>query len=236
MGFFRGPNIVKNGLTLCLDAANPRSYPGTGTVWTDLAQSLTFNAIGSLLPLESKNGALSFAFDGTGYWRCATNYSLVDLGGDCTIILWLYDENVTTRKTVFEKAGTSYSSYEQEIAMTWEEDETISWYSRKAPAYDYSATPALSANVWTMASVKMSTGKSTTARTGFYSMNGAAWTSSYTSRSDTALIASGEIRVGTGYSGTCENGNVSIVMCYNRMLNDVEILQNYNAYKTRFGL
>ena len=39
MGFFRGPNIVREGLVLALDAASPRSYPGSGTVWNDLAGS-----------------------------------------------------------------------------------------------------------------------------------------------------------------------------------------------------
>jgi len=37
MGFFRGPNIVTNGLTLILDSQSPRSYPGTGTTWYDLS-------------------------------------------------------------------------------------------------------------------------------------------------------------------------------------------------------
>ena len=31
------PAIVTSGLVLCLDAANPRSYSGTGTTWTDLS-------------------------------------------------------------------------------------------------------------------------------------------------------------------------------------------------------
>jgi hypothetical protein len=32
-----GSRIVLDGLLVCLDAANPKSYPGTGTVWTDLS-------------------------------------------------------------------------------------------------------------------------------------------------------------------------------------------------------
>ena len=33
------PRIVTDGLALCLDAANSRSYPGTGTNWADLVRS-----------------------------------------------------------------------------------------------------------------------------------------------------------------------------------------------------
>ena len=32
-----GPRIVTNGLVLCLDAGNNKSYPGSGTVWNDLS-------------------------------------------------------------------------------------------------------------------------------------------------------------------------------------------------------
>jgi hypothetical protein len=37
MAVYAGPDIVENGLVLHLDAANPRSYPGTGTGWFDLS-------------------------------------------------------------------------------------------------------------------------------------------------------------------------------------------------------
>lgn len=37
MGVGYNPRIVTDGLVLCLDAANPKSYPGSGTTWTDLS-------------------------------------------------------------------------------------------------------------------------------------------------------------------------------------------------------
>lgn len=37
MAVFAGPDIVNNGLALYLDAANSRSYSGSGTTWTDLS-------------------------------------------------------------------------------------------------------------------------------------------------------------------------------------------------------
>tara|TARA_Y100000592_G_C5349566_1_gene258220 strand:+ start:31 stop:750 length:720 start_codon:yes stop_codon:yes gene_type:complete len=36
MGFLRGPDIVTTKLLLALDAASPRSYPGSGTTWNNL--------------------------------------------------------------------------------------------------------------------------------------------------------------------------------------------------------
>ena len=31
------PKIVTDGLVLCLDAANTKSYSGSGTTWTDIS-------------------------------------------------------------------------------------------------------------------------------------------------------------------------------------------------------
>ncbi len=36
MGTVYNTNVVSDGLVSCWDAANKRSYPGTGTTWTDV--------------------------------------------------------------------------------------------------------------------------------------------------------------------------------------------------------
>lgn len=64
MGFYRGPHIVTDGLVLALDAANPTSYPGSGTTWRDLSGN---NNSGSLVngpTFNSVNGG-SIVFDGS---------------------------------------------------------------------------------------------------------------------------------------------------------------------------
>lgn len=236
MGLGHSPRIVTDNLSMYLDITNTKSYPGSGTSWYDLGPNkLTFTSAGTQTPLETVSGVKSFGFNGSGYWECSTNASTVDFGGDCTLLMWILSEDLTTRTTVFEKQGTLYPSYEQEIAVTWEVAENFSWYSRRLD-YDYAGTSVISLNTWTLVSIKMSSGKSATARTGFYSINGEPWVSNYTSRSSTALVAAGALRVGTGYAGTVGNGNIAAVICYNKMLNDGEIKQNYNALRGRFGL
>jgi hypothetical protein len=37
MAISYNPRIVTDGLVLALDAGNPKSYPGSGTAWTDLS-------------------------------------------------------------------------------------------------------------------------------------------------------------------------------------------------------
>lgn len=231
-----GPDIVTNGLILSLDVANTASYPGTGTQWFDNTQGLTFNSQGTQTPLTTFNGARAFDFNGSGYWACSTNSSLVDLGGDFTLNMWFYCETLPSRNTIFEKAGTIYQSYEQELAITWETDNSFSYYSRYSPVYDYGYIYSATANRWNLMSMKVSSGKSTTARTGFYSVNGVPYTASYVSRSNTALVAAGEIRIGTGYSGAVTNGGIAVLQIYNRLFTDSEILTSYKAMKNRFNL
>jgi hypothetical protein len=87
-----------------------------------------------------------------------------------------------------------------------------------------------------MVGIKMSTGKSISSRTGFYSMDGGAWVSNYFSRTSTALVPAGNIRVMSGYAGTVDTGAIGMVMVYNKMLNNIEISQVFNATRSRFGV
>lgn len=233
-----GPRIVTDGLSLCLDAGNSKSYPGTGSVWTDLAQNIKFSSYGTQTPHATIQNVGCFEFNDSGYWQSDSGHELVDMGGDCTLLMWLYFEEISERDTIFEKAGTSYQSYQQEIAVTWETTESFSYFSRRVSNYDVGSIISnnLSKNQWHLISLKMSTGKTATARTGFYSTNGAPWVSNYTSRSTEALTPAGPIRIGTGYAGPVESGKIAMVICYNKMLSDEEIKQNYDALKGRFGL
>ena len=116
MSVYAGPEITDSNLVLCLDAGNTKSYSGSGTSWTDLAQGLVFSSNGTLTPLETKAGVLSFAFNSSGYWTYSTTPSLVDMAGECTLIYWYYNEGLSTRRTIFEKAGTIYSRSLQFLA------------------------------------------------------------------------------------------------------------------------
>ena len=71
---------------------------------------------------------------------------------------------------------------------------------------------------------------------------GAAWylngvkagttTDSYTPMTATTTS---NIRIGLGYTGVYYQGNIAVVRAYTRGLSDSEVLQNFNAQKSRFG-
>ena len=67
MGLSHSPNIVTDGLVLCLDAANRRSYPGSGNSWLDLSgngNNGTFGS-GTAAPTFSSGNGGSLVFDGS---------------------------------------------------------------------------------------------------------------------------------------------------------------------------
>ena len=83
MGFFRGPNIVRDGLVLALDAGSSRSYPGTGTTWYDLSgNNFNFTLDGSGIPWQS-GGYFSLQDGGATYASNITDST------DCTFVFWM---------------------------------------------------------------------------------------------------------------------------------------------------
>jgi hypothetical protein len=236
MAFHNNPRIVQDSLALCLDANATRSYSGSGSTWTDLAQGLSFASQGTQTPLTTAGGAKCFQFNGSGWWRCNSGHTNVDMAGACTLVMWVYPTDLTERDTIFEKAGTTYNSYEQEIAVTYESGENFSWYSRQG-TYDYGTTTTMTTNAWNMMAIKMSTGKiAGVNRSGYYSKNGANWTSNYTVRSTNAITTAGEIRVGNGYAGVVESGYIAQVLVYEKEITNSELLTIYNTHRSRFGI
>src|SRR3989304_4992927 len=58
-----GPNIARDGLVLNFDAANIKSYPGSGTLFSDLSLS-GYDALIANSPIFSNENNGIFTFDG----------------------------------------------------------------------------------------------------------------------------------------------------------------------------
>jgi hypothetical protein len=66
MALVHSPRIVTDNLILCVDSGNTKSYPGTGTVWTDISgdgNNITLSSSG--ISYDSTDGGGSIVFDGT---------------------------------------------------------------------------------------------------------------------------------------------------------------------------
>jgi len=97
MGAYSGPELVDDGLVLALDAANTRSYGGSGTTWTDVSYrgnngTLTNGPVFTQEPkLEPFGGAGAVSFDGTGdYLDIGSSTDFAFGTGDFTIEVWVY--------------------------------------------------------------------------------------------------------------------------------------------------
>jgi uncharacterized delta-60 repeat protein len=96
--------ISTDGLVLCLDAANSKSYPGSGTTWTDLSGNGNNGTLTNGPTYNSSNlGSLSF--DGIDdYSTLTSNYTL---SAGWTLSFWgnpIFDSTVSTN-TVFYSAS-----------------------------------------------------------------------------------------------------------------------------------
>ena len=81
MGLAHSPSIVTNGLVLALDAANRKSYPGTGTTWTDISGNGNSGTLVNGPTYSSANGG-SIVFDGTNDYvvtSTITNYKSLNM-------------------------------------------------------------------------------------------------------------------------------------------------------------
>jgi len=58
------PRTVTDGLVLCLDAGNTKSYPGTGTTWTDISRNGNDGSLINTPGYTSDNGG-GITFNGT---------------------------------------------------------------------------------------------------------------------------------------------------------------------------
>ena len=63
MAFNYSPRIIQDGLVLYLDAANTKSYPTTGTTWSDLSRRGNNGTLTNGPTFNSSNGGI-IVFDG----------------------------------------------------------------------------------------------------------------------------------------------------------------------------
>ena len=236
MGFNYSPKIVTDGLVLYLDAANSKSYPGSGTTWSDISRGGNNGTLsGSVLPTYSSSNGGSLALAGGAFnTTYISEYSIPDSfwnAASWTVSAWVKFNVVNT-------GGTSDNSIIGH-GITAGTNTMLHLGERTARVQfgmygnDLIGTIPLSTNT-------------------FYNIT---WTYNYTSALKQIYVNSvfdtsgGTVRYsGTGtntrigsysitqFGALNLNGNLYNIQAYNRVLSATEIAQNYNATKSRFGL
>jgi hypothetical protein len=229
MGFYRGPHIVTDGLVLALDAANTKSYPGTGTAWTDLSGNGNTGTLTNGPTFSSANVG-SIVLDGTDDY--------VNLGGPSSL-----NNGYATHEVWVKFDRVPHTSAEQIIARTNTSAGTFN-IGKTATTSLIFGNMRDSANTLTQifSSGAINNGWNQLAIT----YNGTdfilyinAVQSAITTVASQTLNIGGTLIMNLGRNTTgaaVTQGNLSIARVYNRGLSASEILQNYNATKSRFNL
>ena len=88
-----GPNVVEDALVLALDAGNTKSYPGSGTTWTDTVGGNTGTLTNG--PTYNPDNGGAIVFDGTNDYVTIPDSEDLEFGsGDFTIEAYIYPTGV----------------------------------------------------------------------------------------------------------------------------------------------
>jgi hypothetical protein len=243
MGFYRGANVVTSGLVLSLDAANPKSYPGSGTTWSDLSGNGNTGTLTNGPTFNSANGG-NILFDGTNdYVTCGTNSST--LVSSMTISsTFSFTSYTNATHLIVSRLGGASASYrhnyffgimESKFYFGFKQSGTSAYpfvWINTSPIintiYSFTATYSTSTSVamYLNGQVKSFSGPNTA--TNPLITNQIVDLEPTT----TCSIGSGAPAQDTFYS----NARVYTAQIYNRVLSASEVQQNYNALKSRFGL
>lgn len=222
MAFYRGPNVVTDGLILALDAANPTSYPGTGTTWRDLSGNSNNGVLINGPTFSSANGG-NIVFDGLDD-NCTITNSIPSLS-NFTIEVFLNTAVVDGTQNIFLDQNTSLR---YEITTTNKFNIHLGNGTSWLFTTDSSNTVVV-ANRWYHTAWTWNGSSSIIYVDGLLDAN-------YThapGASGTGNIVLGQYSVGAGYAWS---GKIASTKIYNKALSATQIFQNYNGTKSRFDL
>jgi hypothetical protein len=226
MGAAAGPDIIEDGLVLCLDAGNRASYTGSGTVWNELSNNMSAELVNSPTFNSQNNGFFQFVSD--DYARIPNN-TLLDTQTP-SVEVWI-KTNATTQLGFWFEKGTVNSQY-----SLFQSNGTLIWRQNVGGSLiDLTITTS---NFINTSSWYQVVGTFTSGRRRLY-INGNLVNSD--AQAGTISTNSGGMSIGAygGFSGArgyYYNGNLAICRVYNKELTSTEVLQNYNAIKGRFGI
>lgn len=233
MAFNYSPKIITSGLVLYLDAANTRSYPTTGTTWNDLSRSGNNGTLVNGPTFNSANGG-SIVFDGANDYTLTTNNIGISGTQIRSIDVWFYLNNSTARHVL-----CSWGVFNTGQLCNLEVNQVNGTNYPYFAGFnnDVYVAETIPINTWVNIILTYGGGNLNSATGIKFYINGALKSVLYPNG---VSINTPNSRVSIGYEfaglRNPMNGRISNVRIYNRVLTDVEVLQNYNATKSRYNL
>ncbi len=222
------PKITYDGLVGYWDAANSKSYPGSGTIWRDLSGNGNHGTL-STGSIGTVSGSGVMAFNGTSdYVNCGNDNSL-KISEALTICAWIKPNTGVFMNIVGDYTGDNRSQHRFAIGV----------YGK--PRFDSAnvdgtmvleSTNAVVNGAWSYVAVIRESSIGTINHYTNGILNGSGVSSN--------VPPNGEVdntEIGASGNGTENfNGKISNVQIYNRALSQSEITQNFQAHRSRYGI
>jgi hypothetical protein len=211
------PSIVTDGLIFYLDAANIRSYSGSGTNVSNLITPSLSGTLTNGVGYNSNNNGI-LVFDGTNDYLDFASYT----PDTNTVNIWIKFNTLQNGPIVYvgnDNYGSSVWSWSFFIYNG-------AFYFRANPGNfaDFTEVPPI--NVWINYTLIRNDGSGVS----LAYKNGTYFGSSSNSALSNPYPFLRVAKAGSAYASF----NMSLVQIYNRALSATEILQNYNATKGRY--
>lgn len=223
-----GPiRTVQNGLVLHLDAGNNKSYPGSGTTWGDLSGNVN-NATLTNGPTFSTNVAGAIVFDGSNDYALITTNAGLNFTSRVSLSSWFNisvlpgaTEIAFIRKNDQWQLGLSNSSTIRCLIKTV--GGTDGWTANNDVGYTFAT------NTWYNMAMTYSGTNMLIYVNGVLVKNAVV--------TGTISATNNDVNIGrVPHIPSHLNGSISNCQIYNVTLSEEQVLQNYNAAKSRFGL
>ena len=229
--FYNAGKIITDGLVLALDAGNPKSYPGSGTTWTDLSGNGNNGTLVNGVGYNSGNGG-SLGFDATDDYVSETS-SLSDTfwQGNWTASFWVnFDILSTVSSGSEDKPLVHHGVNGTRTGLHLTQRNTRIHFGLFSD--DLQGTKVLSTGTWY--NVVFTLNNSSYVKQNY--LNGVLDNShtgggAYTGTGTNTRIGGKVLTFGLWFDGF-----MSSCSFYNRVLTASEIQQNFNATRSRYSI
>ena len=232
MSLNHSPAIVTDGLVLCLDAANVRSYPKSGTTWSDLIGSNDGTMQNMTASNFSSDNGGGIIFDGTNSYIDLGSSPFISTSSPFSVNFFIKMNSMPSNITspiIIKSSGTNFlilisarSGYEGisiGAGNTWVQGRTTT-------------ASSFFLNNWVNICVVYD-GVSSTSLSSFTIYENVI-NRSITSGTGGLLNDTGNTEIGYINSGNTLDGIISNFLIYNRALSADEVRRNYEATVGRY--
>jgi hypothetical protein len=228
LGVFAGPDINESGLVLSLDAANRKSYPTTGTTWTDLSGLGNTGTLVNGVGYNGSNGG-ALSFDGANDYVTIPTSSNWSFGlNDFAVDMWIYPTSYASSSgfpTILQ-IPPYYSSSPSGILLCLTSGGNLTLFTNT----QYSSNVIAPLSRWTHCVYTRLSGI-----LNYYAQTVAGSTANLSTFS---ITNSQSLKIGADlqYNSDYFIGRISTVKIYNRALSAAEVQRNFLAMRGRFGI